>query len=253
MAASKLRLKINEKAGGLGTISNEMRFKVNSISLDEIRMSPNQPRKKLKGNDSAIVELANSIKERGLLQPIVVKILRPREYQIIAGERRYRAIKLLEKEFIECIVRQDADPHIDAILENLQRQDLTYYELGSAYRELVRSGYDQGEIARMLGKTKSHISEAIKISKIPGAEGLSRNAARELAVKLLEEKSRFATANSKSKSGGKSKKRTNFNYINLGKQILKSDLKYQLKENVISITIENQKNLEELKKVLGDK
>ena len=122
------------------------------IPLDEIRTNPDQPRKRF--DEGALGELADSIREHGLMQPIKVRPAGDDEYIIIAGERRYRAHRLLEAETIGAIVEetdeQDADEQ--AIIENLQRVDITALEEANAYQRMIdRYGYTPEDLAKRLG------------------------------------------------------------------------------------------------------
>ena len=122
------------------------------IPLDEIRTNPDQPRKRF--DEGALGELADSIREHGLMQPIKVRPAGDDEYIIVAGERRYRAHRLLEAETIGAIVEetdeQDADEQ--AIIENLQRVDITALEEANAYQRMIdRYGYTPEDLAKRLG------------------------------------------------------------------------------------------------------
>lgn len=133
------------------TARNYSKPKIQSIPLSSIDANPDQPRKAFE--PEALRELAASIDKNGLLQPIVVRPHGKSRFQIIAGERRWRAHQLLKASTISCIVRQvdETTRDIEAIIENLQRQDVTPLEEADAFARLVRSGWTPEEIADRIG------------------------------------------------------------------------------------------------------
>ena len=140
------------------------------IPIDRIAPSPFNPRKHF---DSAeLDELANSIREKGLVQPI---ILRPvgtggHHYEIVAGERRWRAAQRASLHLIPAIVRALTDQETLelAIIENVQRTDLNAIEEATGYRELVdRFGYTQDELGQIIGKSRSHLANTMRLLKLP--------------------------------------------------------------------------------------
>lgn len=140
---------------------------IEEIDLSLLKENPYQPRKHF--DEEKIEELAQSIKEHGVLQPIIVKKSEI-GYYIIAGERRFRACKHLGLQTIPAIVR-DIDDKVMAelaLLENLQREDLTIIEEALAYQMLIeRYEATQQEIADRLGKSRAHISNALRMLKLP--------------------------------------------------------------------------------------
>ncbi|HZK02437.1 MAG TPA: ParB/RepB/Spo0J family partition protein [Anaerovoracaceae bacterium] len=137
------------------------------IPISSIINNPNQPRKVF--SDKELDELCNSIKEFGVIQPIIVKKTSS-GYLIIAGERRVRAATLAGLDKVPAIVREaDAkDMALIAIVENVQREDLNYIEEAMAYKCLVEEhGLSQSEIARRVGKQQSTISNKIRILSLP--------------------------------------------------------------------------------------
>lgn len=141
--------------------------KVVNISLESIKKNPYQPRTIF--NEDKINELANSIKNNGLLQPIVVK-KSINGYYIVSGERRYRAFQILGKKEIPSIVREmaDKDMMIFGILENLQREDLSPLEEATSYKNLIDTmNYTQEELAEQLGKSRPYVANSLRLLKLP--------------------------------------------------------------------------------------
>lgn len=137
------------------------------INLSELRANPYQPRKVFK--DEALQELASSIKEHGVFQPIIVK-KSIKGYEIIAGERRVRASKLAGLEKIPAIVRNLSDELMMeiALLENLQRENLSCIEEATAYKSMITSlELTQEELAVKVGKSRSHITNMLGLLRLP--------------------------------------------------------------------------------------
>ena len=137
--------------------------KITKIKLTEIEPNRNQPRKKF--DEESLEELANSIKEYGLIQPIVVT-KKEDYYQIIAGERRWRASKLAGMEEIPAIIREDDDKKNTetALIENIQREDLNPYEKAVGIKNLMQEyGLRQEDVAKKLGKSRSAIANSVRI------------------------------------------------------------------------------------------
>ncbi|MBO5135951.1 MAG: nucleoid occlusion protein [Clostridia bacterium] len=141
--------------------------KILNIRTDEIRTNPCQPRKDF--DEGAIEELANSIKMHGLIQPIAVRRIGEKLYELIAGERRLRACKSLNMEEIPAIVvdATATDSAILALIENIQRENLGYIEEANAYLSLVSEhGITQEELAERLGKSQSTVANKIRILRL---------------------------------------------------------------------------------------
>ncbi|MDD3453247.1 MAG: ParB/RepB/Spo0J family partition protein [Bacilli bacterium] len=167
------------------------------IDLDDLRANPYQPRKVF--DEEALKELADSIKEHGVFQPIIVK---PsiKGYEIIAGERRYRASKLAGKKTVPAIVRNFTDEQMMeiALLENLQRENLSAIEEAYAYKNMLdKLDLTQDELATKVGKSRSHITNIVGLLRLPKDvqkliinEELSMGHARVLSKLVDEEKIR---------------------------------------------------------------
>ncbi len=141
---------------------------VMNVSLEKIRPNPYQPRKVF--NRTALQELSDSIKEYGVLQPISVRPMPGGMYELIAGERRLKAAKMAGKTELPAVVYQinDNDSAILALIENLQREDLSYMEEAEGYHSLVVDhGITQEEVAQRVGKSQSAIANKIRLLKLP--------------------------------------------------------------------------------------
>lgn len=137
------------------------------LRVDEIRPNPYQPRTVF--DENALNELAMSIRENGVFQPVIVK-KSIKGYELIAGERRLRASKLAGMETIPAIVRQLTDEKMAeiALLENLQREDLNALEEAKAYKALIEQlNLTQDELAKRVSKSRSHITNIIGLLRLP--------------------------------------------------------------------------------------
>jgi len=142
---------------------------IKQINLSEIRTNPYQPRKTF--NEEALRELADSIKNYGVFQPIIVK-KSIKGYDLIAGERRVRASKLAGMETIPAIIKDFSDEMMReiALLENLQRENLTAIELAWAYKGIIDSLHiTQDELANKLGKSRSSITNVLGLLRLPNS------------------------------------------------------------------------------------
>lgn len=140
---------------------------VKDLPLSEIRPNPYQPRKNF--DDKSLKELADSIKENGVFQPIIVR-KSVNGYEIIAGERRCRASKLAKKQTVPAIIRKfDESQMMEvAVLENLQREDLTPLEEAQAYEMLQKNlGLTQEEVSKRMGKSRPYIANYLRLLTLP--------------------------------------------------------------------------------------
>ncbi len=140
---------------------------IKEIPVDDIRPNPYQPRKSF--NEEALNELAQSIKNYGVFQPIIVK-KSIKGYDLIAGERRLRASKLAGLTTIPAIIKDFSDEHMReiALLENLQREDLTPIELAWDYKGIIESLHiRQEDLADKIGKSRSHVTNTLGLLRLP--------------------------------------------------------------------------------------
>ena len=137
------------------------------ISITDIQKNPYQPRKEF--DREKLDELAQSIKENGVIQPIIVRQSPVIGYEILAGERRYRASLLAGLKSIPAVVKQlsDQEMMIQSIIENLQRENLNPIEEARAYESLVDKGFTHAEIADKMGKSRPYISNSIRLLSLP--------------------------------------------------------------------------------------
>ena len=139
------------------------------ISITDIQKNPYQPRKEF--DKEKLDELAQSIKENGVIQPIIVRQSPVIGYEILAGERRYRASLLAGLTSIPAVVKQlsDQEMMVHSIIENLQRENLNPIEEARAYESLVEKGFTHAEIADKMGKSRPYISNSIRLLSLPDA------------------------------------------------------------------------------------
>lgn len=141
---------------------------VEEIELAQIRPNPYQPRKHF--NEEALQELADSIKQSGVFQPIIVRQSTIKGYELIAGERRVRASRLAGKETIPAIIRQlDEEAMIEiAVVENLQREDLSPLEEAEAYSIFMNKlNLTQAQVAERIGKSRPYIANYLRLLSLP--------------------------------------------------------------------------------------
>lgn len=158
---------IGEEAGALGDVEGQR-----VVALDALRASRFNPRRNF--SEAQIEELAASIRERGLVQPLVVRPLRGSSdtYEIVAGERRWRAAQRANLHEVAVVVRALSDKEAIeiAIIENVQREDLNAVEEAEGYR-LLMDGHDytQEDLAKVIGKSRSHLANTLRLLKLPDA------------------------------------------------------------------------------------
>ena len=140
---------------------------VREVELALIRANPNQPRKQF--DEVALDELASSIAEKGVLQPILLRSA-GEGFEIIAGERRWRAAQKAQLHRIPALVREfdDAASAEVALIENVQRTDLNAIEEADAYKQLIIAfGHSQDEVGRLVGKSRSHVANLLRLLDLP--------------------------------------------------------------------------------------
>lgn len=141
---------------------------INEIPLSQIEANPNQPRREF--DENALHELANSIREIGIIQPITLRQVSEDRFQIIAGERRWRASQIAGLTAIPAYIRTIKDENVMemALVENIQREDLNAIEIALAYEHLLSStGMTQEKVAERVGKSRTAIANYLRLLKLP--------------------------------------------------------------------------------------
>ena len=165
--------KENKLGMGLGALlssSKEINQKeegVLKINISQITPNPSQPRKNFKQEE--LVELADSIKNQGLIQPIIVRSTNNNQYEIIAGERRWRASQLAGLHEIHCVIREIDNNEIleAALIENIQREDLNVIEEAKAYKSLIDlKKISNDKLSKSIGKSSSHVSNILRLLEL---------------------------------------------------------------------------------------
>lgn len=150
------------------TVSAQGSSTINEVPIDQIEANPDQPRREF--DSVALEELANSIKQLGLVQPITVRQLDEHKFQIIAGERRWRASQLAGLTAIPAYIRTIKDENVMelALVENIQREDLNAIEIALAYEHLQeKSGLTQEKVAARVGKSRVAVTNYLRLLKLP--------------------------------------------------------------------------------------
>lgn len=207
-------------------IESTPREEIVDLPISELRSNPYQPRKNF--DEKALQELADSIREYGVFQPIIAK-KSIKGYEIIAGERRVKASALAGKETIPAIVRQfsDEDMMEIALLENLQREDLNAVEEAIAYRKLIQElAITQEELAKRLGKSRSYITNMLGILNLP----------EEVKDMIMDEKISMSHARVLSKIEDSEKVK------NLAQRIVMENLSVRQIEDIASESLYEKKN-----------
>ena len=163
------------RKGGLGKglealfVENETReIAPSTLKIGEIEPNRNQPRHDF--DENALAELADSIREHGVLQPLLVRPLPGGTYQIVAGERRWRASRMAGLTELPVIIRDldDVATMEVALIENLQRSDLNPMEEAMGYQELMQQhGYTQEQVAKRVGKSRPAVANALRLLALP--------------------------------------------------------------------------------------
>ena len=142
----------------------------NNVDISLVEANKNQPRKHF--DEEKIKELADSIVSHGVVQPIIVNKITDGKYQIIAGERRFRACKLAGLKTIPVVVKELSQKDIleIALIENIQRQELTAIEEAEGFQQLVQNyGYSHNELAVAVGKSRSHVANLLRLNNLPAS------------------------------------------------------------------------------------
>nr|WP_174834532.1 ParB/RepB/Spo0J family partition protein [Ruegeria sp. HKCCA5491] len=138
------------------------------VPIEKLHANPNQPRRTF--SREQLDELAASVKEKGIIQPLIVREIAEGDYEIVAGERRWRAAQMAQLHDIPVIVRDFDDTEVleVAIIENIQRADLNAVEEAAGYKQLMdRFGHTQEKLAEALGKSRSHIANLLRLLSLP--------------------------------------------------------------------------------------
>ena len=162
--------KRNSLGRGLGSLlnNNQNNSLFEKININQIEINPDQPRKKF--NDKSLKELSISIKNYGIIQPITVRKLSENRFQLISGERRFRASKLSGIQTIPSFIKDADEKEILelALIENIQREDLNSIEISVSYKKLLDDlKISQDELAEKVGKDRSTINNYLRLLKLP--------------------------------------------------------------------------------------
>lgn len=139
-----------------------------SVPIEQLVANPDQPRRQF--SKDALDDLAASIREKGIIQPLIVRRIEGEKYEIVAGERRWRAAQQARLHDVPVLVRDFNDTEVleVAIIENIQRADLNAIEEAAGYRQLMdRFGHTQEKMAEALGKSRSHIANLLRLLTLP--------------------------------------------------------------------------------------
>nr|WP_217353262.1 ParB/RepB/Spo0J family partition protein [Ruegeria atlantica] len=157
---------VTQEAEGL--VTTEPRRPDMKVPIEKLQANPNQPRRTFSADQ--LDELAASVKEKGIIQPLIVREISNGGYEIVAGERRWRAAQMAQLHDIPVIVREFDDTEVleVAIIENIQRADLNAVEEAAGYKQLMdRFGHTQEKLAEALGKSRSHIANLLRLLSLP--------------------------------------------------------------------------------------
>ena len=150
-----------------GSMQRRQRTVLTLVALNDVRPCARQPRKHF--DEQGLAELAESITTHGLLQPIIVRRV-DSGFELLAGERRFRAAKLAALSHLPALVREVEDPLEIALIENLQREDLTPLEEAEALSALIEQhGYSHRQVAEILGKSRPYVSNMLALTRLPAA------------------------------------------------------------------------------------
>ena len=149
-------------------VSTQGSSTINEVAISHIEANPNQPRREF--DPVALEELANSIRQIGIVQPITLRQIDDERFQLIAGERRWRASQLAGLQAIPAYIRTIKDENVMemALVENIQREDLNAIEIALAYEHLLeKSGMTQEKVAERVGKSRAAIANYLRLLKLP--------------------------------------------------------------------------------------
>ena len=238
--------KDNKLGMGLGALlstNNKNNDKGNQkINISQIQPNPTQPRKNFK--DADLNELATSIKNQGLIQPLIVRQIENNQYQIIAGERRWRASQLAGLHEVDCVIKDLEDSEVleAALIENIQREDLNVIEEAYAYKGLIElKNITNENLAKKIGKSSSHVSNILRLLELDDE------------IKNLVIKGKLSMGHARALIGVP-------NALDRAKEIIDKKLSVRQVENITSKFKNNKKsaktkdpNITDLEKELSDK
>lgn len=228
----------------ISILSGAERVVVRKIPLAQIGVNPDQPRKTF--NESDLADLSASIREKGVLQPILLRSVsgRPYSYEIVAGERRFRASKMAGLTEIPALVKNLADDNAMeiALIENVQRENLNPMEEAAAYVNLMtKCKYTMEDVSRLIGKSESYIRNFLRLNSLPDSvkkmveQGeLSASHARAIAVaenpeqmarKIVENKMSVADTESMMKNVKRSSKSRSFSQKTMSESVVRDMVK----------------------------
>ncbi len=157
---------------GLGALLPELNIseqdQVSTVAIRDLRPNPYQPRRVF--DEDKLGELAQSIREHGIIQPLIVRRSRIRGYDIVAGERRFRAAQMAGLTDVPAVVREFTDVQLMeiAVIENLQREDLNAIEISEAYANLIEKCHlTQEQLAKRVGQSRSHVANMLRLLQLP--------------------------------------------------------------------------------------
>lgn len=260
-------------------VASASRNDIVEIPLEEIRSNPYQPRKSF--NEESIKELADSIKEYGIVQPIIVKKA-VKGYELIAGERRTKAARVAGLETIPAIIKEFDDQEMMeiALVENIQREDLNPIDEAKAYENIINMSHmTQEEFAHRFGKSRSHVTNMLGLLKLPNATkklvednkismGHARSLSKlsdealvnELADKIITENlsvrdlEHMIAESDLPKNNKITRKSDEKNmHYSIYEKIMREKIgsKVKIKENKIEIPFDREKDLERILEILG--
>lgn len=283
------------KIGGLGKglnaifMENEVEDKENTITLRVSELEPNRMQPRRDFDDMALAELADSISQHGVLQPLLVRPMMGGGYQIVAGERRWRASRMAGLTEVPVVIREltDGETMELALIENLQREDLTPVEEAQGYRQLM-DNYDMSQevVAKTVGKSRPAIANALRLLNLPeeilklvGSGRISAGhgrtllafknqndmlkaaklaATQDISVRELEKLAKRANKNREEENAPKPKKERRLSYYDEVELSLNENLGRKVnvigdKENkgVLEIEFYSKDDLFELAQILG--
>ena len=256
------------EAGYLKSIPNKG---VQEIEISKIKPNPYQPRKIF--NENAIKELASSIEKHGLMQPVIV-IKDKENYILVAGERRLKAVKSLNRSKIKAIIADISlkDLREYALIENIQREDLNPLEIAYSLKALIdEHGFTHEELSKNIGKSRSYITNLLRLLNLPKyvqdkisqnkitfghakiLSGLDENEMKDVVDNIEKNSLNVREAErliSKIKKGEKENEEINKDLITLAEKLKNMGIKINIGSNYVKLMFKNEKDFQNLRKVI---